>query len=59
MNKDDYVFKSKEMLGKFELIEGEELFQDGELDRYAAEQNVLLHVFDAGDWVVMRRVDNE
>ena len=58
MDKDDYIFKSKEMLGKFELIEAEELFQDGELDRYAAEQNVLLHVFDVGDWVVMRRAED-
>ena len=44
---------------KYEMVEDEEIFKDGELDRRMAEQNLLMHVFDVGDWIVMRRSEDE
>ena len=59
MSNDDYIFKSKELLGKFELIEDEEIYQDGELNRDQAIKNAVEHIFCIGDWVVMRRAEDE
>ena len=30
-----------------------------EIVRRMAEQNLLMHVFDIGDWIVMRRSEDE
>ena len=59
MSNDDYIFKSKELLGKYDLIEDEEIFQDGELSEKQAIANAVEHIFRIGDWVVMRRADDE
>ena len=59
MSNDDYIFKSKELLGKFELIEDEEIYQDGELSEKQAIANAVEHIFRIGDWVVMRRAEDE
>ena len=59
MSNDDYIFKSKELLGKYDLIEDEEIFQDGELNNKQAIANAVEHIFRIGDWVVMRRADDE
>ena len=56
---DDYYYQAKELIGKYEMVEDEEIYQDGELGRRMAEQNLLLHVFDIGDWIVMRRAEDE
>ena len=58
-SQDDFIFKSKELLGKFELIEDEEIYQDGELNRDQAIKNAVEHIFCIGDWVVMRRAEDE
>ena len=59
MSNDDYIFKSKELLGKYDLIEDEEIFQDGELSEKQAIENAIDHIFYIGDWVIMREVDDE
>ena len=59
MSNDDYIFKSKELLGKYDLIEDEEIYQDGELSENQAIANAVEHIFRIGDWVVMRRADDE
>ncbi len=59
MSNDDYIFKSKELLGKYDLIEDEEIFQDGELSEKQAIANAVEHIFYIGDWVIMREVGNE
>ena len=59
MSNDDYIFKSKELLGKYDLIEDEEIFQDGELSEKQAIENAIDHIFYIGDWVIMREVGNE
>ena len=59
MSNDDYIFKSKELLVKYDLIEDEEIFQDGELSEKQAIANAVEHIFYIGDWVVMRRADDE
>lgn len=59
MSNDDYIFKSKELLGKYDLIEDEEIFQDGELSEKQAIANAVEHIFRIGDWVIMREVEDE
>jgi len=59
MSNDDYIFKSKELLGKYDLIEDEEIFQDGELSENQAIANAVEHIFRIGDWVIMREVEDE
>ena len=59
MSNDDYIFKSKELLGKYDLIEDEEIYQDGELSENQAIANAVEHIFRIGDWVIMREVEDE
>jgi len=59
MSNDDYIFKSKELLGKYDLIEDEEIYQDGELSEKQAIENAIDHIFYIGDWVIMREVEDE
>ena len=56
---DDYYYISKEFPGKFQEVEDETIYQDGELNRNQAEANLLEHIFDIGDWVVMERMDED
>ena len=57
MINDDFLYTSKEMIGKYEMVEDEEIYQDGELNNKQAISNAVDHIFHVGDWVVMRRVD--
>tara|TARA_R100001463_G_scaffold21197_1_gene51133 strand:- start:4770 stop:5042 length:273 start_codon:yes stop_codon:yes gene_type:complete len=57
MINDDHKFISKLNTGKYELVEDEELFEDGELKKNKVYDKVINHVFYVGDWVVMRKVD--
>ena len=47
------------MLGKYELVEDEEIYQDGELNENQAIANAVEHIFRIGDWVVMREIEDE
>ena len=58
-SQDDYIFKSKELLGKYELVEDEEIYQDGALNENQAIANAVEHIFRIGDWVVMREIEDE
>ena len=57
MSNDDYQYTSKLNTGRYEVLEDEELFEDGELKDDQVYNKVINHVFYIGDWVVMRRVD--
>ena len=57
MSNDDYQNTSKLNTGRYEVLEDEELFEDGELKDDQVYNKVINHVFYIGDWVVMRRVD--
>ena len=59
MSNDDYLYTSKKLIGKYELVEDEEIYQDGELSENQAIANAVEHIFRIGDWVVMRRADDE
>ena len=54
---DDHKYISKLNTGKYELIEDEELFEDGECSIDDVRAKILYHVLQIGDWVVMRGVD--
>ena len=57
MSSNDYQYTSKLNTGRYEFLEDEELFEDGELKDDQVYNKVINHVFYIGDWVVMRRVD--
>ena len=57
MSSNDYQYTSKLNTGRYEFLEDEELFEDGELKDDQVYNKVIKHVFYIGDWVVMRRVD--
>ena len=59
MNNYDFLYTSKELIGKYEMVEDEEIYQDGELNDKQAIANAVEHVFYIGDWVIMRRADDE
>ena len=59
MSNDDYLYTSKKLIGKYELVEDEEIYQDGELSEKQAIENAIDHIFYIGDWVIMREVGNE
>ena len=58
MNKDDYMYISKECPGKFQEVEDEIIYQDGELNHKQAMANLLNHIFNIGDWVIMERMED-
>ena len=59
MSNDDFLYTSKELTGKYEMVEDEEIYQDGELSEKQAIANAVEHIFRIGDWVVMRRAEDE
>ena len=59
MSNDDYLYTSKKLIGKYEIVEDEEIYQDGELNQKRAIENAINHIFYVGDWIVMREVGNE
>tara|TARA_Y100001951_G_C11169945_1_gene199671 strand:+ start:54 stop:233 length:180 start_codon:yes stop_codon:yes gene_type:complete len=59
MSNDDYLYTSKKLIGKYEIVEDEEIYQDGELNQKRAIENAIDHIFYIGDWVIMREVGNE
>ena len=56
---DDYYYTAKKLIGKYEMVEDEELYQDGELSEKQAIANAVEHIFRIGDWVVMREIEDE
>ena len=59
MSNDDYYYQAKELIGKYEMVEDEEIYQDGELSEKQAIENAIDHIFYIGDWVIMREVEDE
>ena len=59
MSNDDFLYTSKELIGKYETVDDEEIYQDGELNEKQAIANAVEHIFRIGDWVIMREVGNE
>ena len=59
MSNDDYLYTSKKLIGKYEIVEDEEIYQDGELNQKRAIENAINHIFYVGDWIVMREVEDE
>ena len=41
----------------FEEIPDEELFEDGELNKYQVKEKIARRVLEVGDWTIVRRVD--
>ena len=49
----------EEQLYMWEEVPDEDLWEDGELERYEAYSKATYHIFIKGDWKLMRRRDNE
>ena len=58
-NNDDYLYMSKEFSGKYQEVEAELIYQDGELNEVQAIANAMDHIFNIGDWVIMERMDED
>jgi hypothetical protein len=49
----------KDITPTHEEIPQEELWEDGELNNVQVQQKIINHTMQQGDWLLVRKIDNE